>query len=135
MERKRNADNLPFWDAIQNEPQRCREALPYQHRVYSYIDRGFYADQLRRVRSYFPREQMLILRNEELRNNLQNTLDSICKFLRITFFRDIEPKDVHSGSYVSSLTFREKTYLMNIFLYGIKDLERMLNWDCSDWLK
>ena len=35
MERSRNWEHLPFWDAIQYESQRCREALPYQHRVYS----------------------------------------------------------------------------------------------------
>ena len=38
MERLRNRDTVAFWEAIQNEEERCREALPYQHRIYSYIE-------------------------------------------------------------------------------------------------
>jgi len=44
MERLRNADTLFFWEAIKNENERCREALPLQHRVYSYISRGLYTE-------------------------------------------------------------------------------------------
>src|SRR3954470_7937054 len=43
MARARDEETLPFAQAIAQEPERCREALPLQHRVYSYIDRGFYA--------------------------------------------------------------------------------------------
>jgi len=52
MEYDRKTDSLPFWEALQSEAQRCREALPYQHRVYSYVDRGFYTEQLRRLWTY-----------------------------------------------------------------------------------
>ena len=41
METKRGKEKLSFAEAIEKEPERCREALPLQHRVYSYIDRGF----------------------------------------------------------------------------------------------
>jgi len=34
MERDRNADSLPFFEAIQSESERCRVALPSQHRVF-----------------------------------------------------------------------------------------------------
>lgn len=44
MERDRGAESLPFMQAIQSEAERCREALPLQHRVYSYLDRGFYSE-------------------------------------------------------------------------------------------
>jgi hypothetical protein len=53
MERHRNAEALSFWDAIQGESLRCRDALPLQHRVYSYTDRGFYTEQVRRIWRYF----------------------------------------------------------------------------------
>src|SRR5205823_5136114 len=47
METKRSAEHLSFKDAVDQESVRCREALPLQHRVVSYIDRGFYAHQVR----------------------------------------------------------------------------------------
>ena len=47
-------ESLTFLESIQQERQRAREALPYQHRVFSYIDRGFYSEQLRRLTRFFP---------------------------------------------------------------------------------
>ena len=41
METGRNWDALPFAEAIQTESERCSRALPQQHRVFSYVSRGF----------------------------------------------------------------------------------------------
>jgi hypothetical protein len=83
MQRSRNVEPLPFWEAIQKERDRCREALPYQHRLYSYVDRGFYSEQLRRLWTYFPKEQVLVLRTEDLRNSPLEFLEEVCGFLGI----------------------------------------------------
>lgn len=53
MERARCADDISFWDALAGEGDRCRQALPLQHRVYSYVDRGYYTEQLRRLWTFF----------------------------------------------------------------------------------
>jgi hypothetical protein len=134
MERSRNADDLSFWDAIQNEQERCREALPLQHRVYSYIDRGFYLAQLRRLWMYFPKHQVLVIKNEHLRNQPNKTLQSVCAFLGVEQFRSIEVKNVHSRPYTLEMSQREKTYLRFVFEYEIRDTARVLGWNCSDWL-
>jgi len=134
MERDRGAEELSFWEAIQSEQERCREALPYQHRVYSYIDRGFYADQLRRVWHYFPREQTLILRNEELRIRPKEALEKVCNLLGVTPFQSVEERNVHSRPYVTSLERNEKEFLRCVYEHEIKELERLLGWDCSAWL-
>src|ERR1700712_3741069 len=42
MEIQRKWDSGTFLDCIVNEEKKARESLPLQHRVYSYIDRGFY---------------------------------------------------------------------------------------------
>lgn len=134
MERSRDAEALSFWEAIKSETQRCRESLPYQHRVYSYIDRGFYLEQLRRLSTYFMKEQILILRNEELKSKPHETLQNVCDFLGVNSFQDIEAKDIHSRPYSSSISGREKEYLRFIFEYEIRGIERMFGWDCSNWL-
>ena len=56
MEHRRGNDQLPFALALEQEEARCREALPFQHRVFSYVDRGFYSAQLRRLWRFFGRE-------------------------------------------------------------------------------
>jgi len=134
MQYSRNKDPLPFWDAIQSEFSRCRSALPYQHRLYSYIDRGFYQEQLRRLWFYFSREQVLILKNEYLRSQPQNALSQVCNFLEIEPFEHIKEKDVHSLPYQSEMSVEARHYLSSIFEYEIRGLEQLLGWDCSDWL-
>lgn len=134
MERERNADNLSFWIAIQNEQIRCRSALPYQHRVYSYIDRGFYVQQLRRLWLYFPPHQTLILKNDDLKNEPIYTLNQICEFLEVDKFTTIEPRKSNIIPYKSTISEQEKNYLKFIFEYEIKNLARILKWDCNNWL-
>ncbi|MCZ6900692.1 MAG: sulfotransferase domain-containing protein, partial [Bacteroidetes bacterium] len=100
------------------------------------VDRGFYATQIERLWSVFPKEQILILKNENLRNDLQNSLDLVCDFLGVTSFEQkVESKTVHARPYVDQLDDREKAYLIEIFKPEIRKLEKMLHWDCNQWLK
>lgn len=134
MEKSENRDSSSFWDAIHSEEERCREALPYQHRVYSYIDRGFYLEQLRRLWAFFPRKQVLTLKNEELRKNPNETLQKIFAFLGVRPLPLINAVNVESFPYSSSMSERERSYLRSVFEYEIRALERVLGWDCSSWL-
>jgi hypothetical protein len=134
MQRSRKIENSSFWDAMHIERARCREELPYQHRLYSYIDRGFYLEQLRRLWCYFPEEQILILRNEHLKNQPIDVLQDVCRFLQVTPFQKIENKDVHSHPYALPMSDKERDYLRSIYEYEVRGLERVLGWDCSDWL-
>ncbi len=134
MQRTRNKDSLSFWEAIQNESLRCREALPYQHRVFSYVDRGFYTEQLRRLWAYFTKQQVLILRNENLQVKPLETLQEVCDFLGIGRLHEIDARQVHSRPYLFSISDREKDYLRFMFEYEIRGIERLLGWDCSNWL-
>jgi len=135
MQRDRGYDDLSFWEAITTEESRRRKALPCQHRKFSYIDRGFYSEQLKRVWHFFPKEQTLIIRSNELRKNPKNVLSDICEFLKILNFENIRSKEVHSRPYAASISPEERDYLKKIFFYEIKELEALLEWDCSDWLK
>ena len=134
MERLRNADDKPFWLALLNEAERCRVALPDQHRVYSYVDRGFYLEQLRRLWMYFPRDQVLPLRSEALRRDPDATLQQVWKFLGVECVKAGEAVDAHSLPYPCSMEARAKEYLRGVFEHEIRALERVLGWDCSDWM-
>ncbi|MEL7085014.1 MAG: sulfotransferase domain-containing protein [Cyanobacteria bacterium J06597_1] len=134
MERIRNAETLPFWDAILLERERCRSSLPLQHRVYSYLDRGFYLQQLRRLQTYFLDSQILVVKNEDLKSNPTAILNRICDFLGVSRLESITHKDVHSRPYIDTMSDREWEYLKHLYEYEIRGLERLLGWDCSDWL-
>ncbi len=134
MWRSEGRETLPFWDALHQERARSRRARPLQDRLYSYVDRGYYCEQLRRIWRFFPEEQTLILRSEDLRMRPTPTLDRVFGFLGIRSLRGIAARAPHSRGYPVPMTQREHDYLRTVFEPEIRALERMLGWDCSGWL-
>ena len=134
MQRSRGWDDLPFGEAIRRERERCRAALPLQHRRHSYVDRGFYAEQLRRYLHFFPREQILVLRSEAFRADSKAVLDRIARFLGVSSFPEEQAPEVHVGQYASPMAEEDREYLRDLYEPSIRDLEKLLDWDCSDWL-
>jgi len=134
MERDRGYDTVSFWHAITEEKTRCCNALPYQHRIFSYVDRGFYVEQLKRMWNYFPRSQTLILRNEDLMKAPHIVLKKVCSFLHVSEYEKIEKKVVHARPYKSFLRYKEWKYLKNIFESEITELENLTGWNCREWL-
>lgn len=135
MEKKRGADNsLCFEEAIKTESERSRWALPNQHRIYSYIDRGFYTEQIRRIWRYFPKPQVLILRNEDLRSNPNNVLVSVSDFLKIEPFKKIGVhENVEINSQYPDMSTADRIYLNHVFYHEIRQVEKMLGWKCMEW--
>ncbi|MEQ9022615.1 MAG: sulfotransferase domain-containing protein, partial [Pseudomonadales bacterium] len=115
MERSRNNDNLSFDDAVDAEKDRCRETLPYQHRYFSYIDRGHYLEQLQRIWSYFPKERVLILKSEDLKKNPIGPLNQASDFLGVSKFKNVKKKKVHSRPYTSQMS-KEKRIFFSLYL-------------------
>ncbi|HEV3244696.1 MAG TPA: sulfotransferase [Chthoniobacterales bacterium] len=133
METKRGKEKLSFADAIEKEPERCREALPLQHRVYSYVDRGFYAHQVRRLFNIFGKDNCLILLNEELKNDYKKTLRRVFEFL------DVDPSfvppqaSVFEQEYSDKIDNQLRSRLIDSFQFDIKELERILERDLAAW--
>jgi hypothetical protein len=136
MERSRNCEELSFAEAIKNETQRCHAALPLQHRYFSYIDRGFYMTQLRRVWKYFPKKQTLVMKNEYLKHHPNDALQDLCQFLEIRPYPwEIPHVEIFSHPYESCIGEQERHYLLSIFENEIRELENELKCDCHEWLK
>lgn len=134
MERVRGNETLSFWKALMREKSRLQLVSPDQHRVYSYVDRGFYTKQLQRIAQYFERGQLLVLKGEELSQAPKGALHKVSEFLGISPFAEAVPRKVHATPYSVTMTERERTYLRDLFCEEIQTLERYLGWDCSNWL-
>jgi hypothetical protein len=133
METKRKAEHLSFRAALEQEPTRCREALPLQHRVFSYIDRGFYAHQVRRIFNIFGAENSLILLNEDLRADHRNTLGKVFKFLRVDNQKTPPQATVFEHDYDEKIAPDLYSKVVDVFYFDIKELERLLGRDLSRW--
>jgi len=133
METKRGKERLSFAEAIDKEAERCRQALPSQHRVFSYIDRGFYAHQVRRLFSIFGKDNCLILLNEELRNDHQKTLRRTFEFLGVDSSFVPPEASVFEQEYSIKIDNQVRSCLIDIFRFDIKELEKLLGKDLSNW--
>jgi hypothetical protein len=129
-------DTLPFGEAIRNERFRLRTYLPEQHGHFSYIDRGFYTEQLRRFKRLFPDEQLLILKYDDFKNEQEKTLRQVFEFIGVDpNLYQYEHQLTHYIPYHEKLSPEDHLYLLNTFQHEIHALEQMLGWDCSAWLK
>jgi hypothetical protein len=104
-----------------------------QHRVFSYTDRGFYCEQIRRLWRFFPREQTLFLKTEDLRTRPQESLDRVFDFLGVRR-QSVEPQVVESSSYSSEMDAADRARLADLYEHEVRQLERLLDWDCRNWL-
>jgi len=134
MQRERGYEPLSFLDAIAEEENRRRESLPYQNRRFSYLDRGFYTEQIKRLRAYFPAYQLLLIKSDNLKTDPQITLDQIAQFLGIPRYEKFSKLDLHSRNYETPMDQNTHEILLNLYHYQIKEIEKLTSWDCSDWL-
>ncbi len=102
MEKSRANENLPLWLAMLRESGRLiveGSKLGHAHRCHSYVDRGFYAEQLSCVRQHFGDKQILVLESDALKYEHAATLKKVCEFLAIDSAHGIQPERVFSGNY------------------------------------
>lgn len=83
LNRARGREPLDFRQAIDAEPERIRTGGLNERLWYSYLGRGSYARQLVGVAERYSREQLLVLRFEDLRDAPARTYRRICTFLQI----------------------------------------------------
>ena len=124
-----------FRQAIESEPEKCRGS-ENQCRNYSYVDRGFYTEQLRRILRHFPREQLLILRSEEFFASPEKVLPVVWEFLGVgkAPITPLSKEEAHVRPHSQPLCQEDRDRLLYLYEYEIRQLERFLDWDCSAWL-
>ena len=132
MEQRRDKERLSFSMAIRLE--RFRYLVRGSRFVISYVDRGFYSGQIKRFLRLFPRQQMLFLKAEDLREHYEANVRYICEFLEVDPFAQLQPRIEHVQQY-PPMSDRDRAWLMSRYRREIRELEQLLGWDCSPWLE
>jgi hypothetical protein len=93
LEVKGSYETLPFESAIQSEQSRIageREKMlsdehyhSLKHRRYTYLTRGIYMDQIEYWMNYFPKQQFLFLKTEDLYTNPASVVRQTLEFLGV----------------------------------------------------
>ena len=135
MERDKGRESRTFLTAILDEDSKINSPNYSQNKILSYLDRGHYSQQIKNIYNYINKNQLLILRSEDLRENPDNTLMNIAEFLSIPPFDPVYHKEVNSRSYPHKMSKEELTFLKNFYQEEFSSLEDILGWDLSSWKK
>lgn len=123
MEHVRGHDPHPFaWCIRQGRMRLFEDATPDRpwgaHREFSYVERGFYGEQLERLFRLFPRDQVLVLRSEALRDDPAGTLSAVRAFLGLPAARRLPAaREVFVGPRLedAALTAEDAAFLRALY--------------------
>jgi sulfotransferase family protein len=126
MEYARGAEKEPFAWCIRQGRQRLFDARPWGcHREFSYVERGFYGEQMERLLTLFARDQVLVLRSDDLRSDPAPVLARVRAFLGLPDIPPPAPREVHVGQeidYPSELADGDVEHLRAVYA---PDAERL----------
>lgn len=126
MEYARGAETHPFAWCIREGRQRLFAAEPWgHHREFSYVERGFYGEQVERLLALFPRDQLLFLKSDDLRADPTRPLAQVRAFLGLPRAATPAAREVHVGqdiAYPSKLEAADVEHLRRTYA---RDAERL----------
>jgi len=137
MEKKRSAETLSFGEAISAAGRKRVHQAPHGvHRVFSYVERGYYSMQLTELLRLFPREGVLFFRTDELWMHNERVLAEVQDLLGVK--RLIEAKQEYivplDSRFVGEVSPSERAMLDNLFASDIQRTALLTGLDLSDWL-
>jgi len=119
MEHARGVEAAPFAWCIREGRQRLFDVDPWgYHREISYVERGFYGEQMTRLYGLFAREQVLVLQAEDLRRDPASTLADVRRFLGLPPGAAPRPRESNVGremDYGSDLTPADVAHLRSVY--------------------
>jgi hypothetical protein len=133
-ERLVHREPLGFLDAVHAYAERQSTMKPGRAKRFAYVDRGYYTRQLKRLWAHFPVEQTLLFKSEQLLDEPAAVLARIAEFLGIAPFPPLPEKTRNTREYEAPMSAEEKRHLVSLYAEEIRELERLLGWDCSAWL-
>jgi len=133
MEFQRGREPLDFPAAIRAEPDRMKTAPRQQHRIFSYLDRGRYAEQLTRLLDLFPSKQLHVLHQEDILENPVAELNRICVFLGVSPMPAFTPDQVFAQTYSHALHWDDRCHIWDQLYPQIQLLEKILGQSLSAW--
>jgi hypothetical protein len=112
-------------------------AAPGHHRVFSYVERGFYGRQTRRMLELFPATQCLLLKSEDLRDQPGAVMRRVCAFLDVPHpAADAVPRIEHAAvaaAYPSRLERDDVALLAGLYREEMGRFEALSGLSTAGW--
>jgi hypothetical protein len=139
MEVGRNAETLSFEEAVSEFGRnRVKEAQGGVHRVFSYVERGLYAAQTRRLFEFYSRENVHFLRTDGLWTDPAGTLAAVERFLGVGAAASLLAEQAYvvpgASAETGEMPRDARSRLDAIFREDIRETAALAGLDLSDWL-
>lgn len=132
----RGREPLAFAAAIREGRARLGDGGDFALRNWSYVERGFYGVQARRLLALFPRHQILFVRTDDLRARHAETLARVFRFLGLPPAA-VRPElifcDAGAGAR-DGITADDRRYLRALYREDLRDFARIAQLDVGAWL-
>lgn len=129
MNIRRGLDHLPFSEAIRAGRMRVLEDTLQSGlaRHSSYIERGWYGRQVAWLSRLFPLENMLFLRQDDLRDAPDEVLARVADFLNIEPFEQAQPLHLNVAEVdgLGVMTDEDRVYLTEVFAPDLARLKTL----------
>ena len=89
--RRHGFETLPLEAALAAEAERLASGDPYSHQKHSYVSRSRYIEQLERYEARFRRNQLLVLRSEDLFERPEQS------WIRLQTFLGLKPQELNQS--------------------------------------
>lgn len=131
----RGREQRPFGVCIrQDSPNLFRHAPHHpERRLRSLVERGLYGQQLRRVWELFPRENVLLLEQQELREQPARVLQQVAAFLHLKPFPNTDKRRIFVGQDMGDPQEADVAFLQGIFAEDIRLFRDMCGFSIDDW--
>lgn len=140
---KSGSENLSFKEAIKKEDKRIEgefekilkdeDYRSSRFPAFAYLTRSIYINQIEKWFEYFPKNQILVIKSEDLFEKPKETLKLVFKFLNIPNWTKIKYKKYHSEAGGRKIDEETRNYLKEYFkpynLQLYEYLERDFYWD------
>ncbi|QDS88895.1 hypothetical protein EC9_30900 [Rosistilla ulvae] len=130
----RTVEQLSLNQALATDVRRSQDTLPYQNLMYSYVDRSYYANQIRRLIRVFGRSQLHFLTMREFRVRHNESLRQCFEFLGVDSSLTYEARTVREGIYENALDRIIYEEWLDRFRWDIEETAQLTGKDLSAWL-
>lgn len=116
METSRGVEQNAFSWCIRQGRQRLFDCEPWgHHREFSYVERGFYGEQMAKLLDIFPNDQVLVLRAEDLKSDPEGNLGRVNQLIGARGRPIATSRQSHVGPIVEGLSAADIDHLRSLY--------------------
>jgi hypothetical protein len=124
-------DNLDFTTAIRAGRERLLSGNVGHAKLFSYVERSLYANQIDRINYYFPRDQVYYCQVARLSADPLGLADDVCRFLGVGSFQRspiVSFDNSTRGTEYDEPSPDDVAYLKHAFSQDAVEVEQKLGW-------